>query len=183
MAHVRRSLILASVFVAACGHAPPAPVGQLPVTGLERFYCVDHADDGNCLIYRSPQPTAMQLATLATIYRVKSIIKLNIPWIPGDGGRDEAPRDVVVYAHPWLPLGPVDHDDVVSALDELDRAPKPVLVHCEHGEDRTGLLIGLWRVRHGSIAFSAWGEMRAFGFHQSIIGLTEVFERETGFSP
>jgi tyrosine-protein phosphatase SIW14 len=34
-----------------------------------------------------------------------------------------------------------------AILGEIAAAPKPVLVHCQHGEDRTGLIIAAYRVR------------------------------------
>jgi protein tyrosine/serine phosphatase len=41
----------------------------------------------------------------------------------------------------------------------------PVFVHCQHGADRTGAMIGLWRVTHQGWDFeTTWKEMRKYGF-------------------
>ena len=114
-------------------------------------------------------------------YGLKSVIKLNSAL----EARDEVPEGVERYEHPWLPAGPVDHDDLQSALDDLDDVPRPVLVHCEHGQDRTGLLIAVYRVRRGSWAQAAWNEWLAYGHVDSLLfrALRDAFVRETGFDP
>lgn len=170
---------------AGCIHRP-APDGALSAAGLARFYCVERSAPtaenprGECSIYRAAQPTREQLAALASTYHIRTVIKLNTS-LPFDGGHDDLPSGVDLIHHPWLPAGPVTPAEMQQTLDDLDAAPKPALIHCLHGEDRTGLLIGLYRVRHGAPAWAAWGEMRAYGFHASLLGLTEAFEDETGF--
>jgi protein tyrosine/serine phosphatase len=60
--------------------------------------------------------------------------------------------------------------ELVTALRQIRAAPKPVLVHCWHGSDRTGAVIAAYR-----IVFQEWtpaaaaDEMRhgGFGFHES----------------
>lgn len=58
-----------------------------------------------------------------------------------------------------------------------------VYVHCLHGQDRTGLVIGLERVlQERWTPERAYAEMLARGFHPMFLGLDEYFERRTGFS-
>lgn len=46
-----------------------------------------------------------------------------------------------------------------------DPARRPVFVHCQHGADRTGAMIGIYRVTQQGWAFGrTWSEMRRFGF-------------------
>lgn len=46
------------------------------------------------------------------------------------------------------------------------------LVHCTHGQDRTGLVVGMHRVLHdGWSARDAYGEMLAHNFHPELVGL------------
>jgi len=48
----------------------------------------------------------------------------------------------------------------------LDSASYPIYVHCRHGQDRTGTVIGLYRVFvEGMPAQQALDEMKAYGFH------------------
>jgi tyrosine-protein phosphatase SIW14 len=59
-------------------------------------------------------------------------------------------------------------EDIVKALQAIKDAPKPVLVHCQHGADRTGVVIAMYRV-----VFQSWSKEDAiaelkgggFGFH------------------
>jgi hypothetical protein len=166
------ALLIASLF--GCAHAPTAPSGNLPAAGLKRLYRVA---DG---VYRSEQPSAAQFAELQRLYGIRSVVKLNTA-LPGDGGHDALAPGMELADDPLLPAGPVSHEDLIDALDDVDTAPKPVLVHCAHGEDRTGLVVGLYRVRHGSMVQAAWSEMLVYGFHDDLIGLTEAFRREVGW--
>jgi hypothetical protein len=69
---------------------------------------------------------------------------------------------------------------------DVDAGPTPgaIYVHCLHGEDRTGLVIGLERVFvEGWSPESAWKEMLAFGFHTFYLGLDSYFFTQTGYFP
>lgn len=69
----------------------------------------------------------------------------------------------------------------VAALN--DESLRPVYVHCLHGEDRTGLIVGLYRVLHeGRTKAEAYQEMRKLGFHRSLRGLRAVWKRFDGKS-
>jgi tyrosine-protein phosphatase SIW14 len=63
-----------------------------------------------------------------------------------------------------------------------DASNGPIFVHCQHGEDRTGLIVGLYRVfyEHWSPS-DAWNEMEANGFHRILFLLKEYYEHATGF--
>lgn len=54
-----------------------------------------------------------------------------------------------------------------------------VFVHCEHGQDRTGLIIGAYRVNveHWKKA-DAYKEMLANGFHPALFGLQRYWDKE-----
>lgn len=52
-------------------------------------------------------------------------------------------------------------------LEIIDSAPKPVLVHCEHGEDRTGLVVAAYRVRVSRwVKDAAMAEALRFGYRR-----------------
>lgn len=46
-----------------------------------------------------------------------------------------------------------------------------VFVHCEHGQDRTGLVVAAYRVSQGWSKASAQAEMMECGFHPILLGL------------
>lgn len=48
-----------------------------------------------------------------------------------------------------------------------DASNQPVYVHCYHGSDRTGLMLGIFRIaRDGWTVQQAYSEMKACGFHR-----------------
>ena len=65
---------------------------------------------------------------------------------------------------------------VSTLLATLKRAPQePVFVHCQHGADRTGCMIGIWRVTQQGWTFpQAWAEMRRDGFNPRWQHLTQA---------
>ena len=71
---------------------------------------------------------------------------------------ENAPLDSL---DPITPLEALRLDRVLRALKAADR---PIYVHCEHGKDRTGLVIALYRVRYdGWTPERAAAEMAAMG--------------------
>lgn len=172
-----RALVVVAVLAASCGHVQTIMPGNLPAADLARLYCVDHPA---CTIYRSEQPSASAFAALVTSYHLKSDLKLNL----AIEARDHLAVGVDEIHVPWLPAGPVDHDDIERAIDGLSSSAKPVLIHCSHGVDRTGLLVALYRVKVQHVmASSAWAEWRAFGHGDDLPMLDEAFFRETGWRP
>jgi hypothetical protein len=64
-------------------------------------------------------------------------------------------------------------------MSEVEAAPKPLLVHCQHGEDRTGLIIAVYRVTTcGWAREAAWTEAKHFGYHNWLnIGLNNTWSQ------
>ena len=58
----------------------------------------------------------------------------------------------------WIPIKTkeITYDDIVHALQEFHKAPKPVLIHCRRGSDRTGCFVACYR-----IAFQDWEKQDA----------------------
>ena len=77
-----------------------------------------------------------------------------------------------------------DDSKMNEIIDILRTADRPVLVHCYHGEDRTGVVIGLERVFIEKWApANAYNEMLAHGFHRILLGLDEYFREKTASAP
>jgi protein tyrosine/serine phosphatase len=60
----------------------------------------------------------------------------------------------------------------------------PLFVHCQHGQDRTGLISGLFRVIYQNWEPSvAYDEMLDNGFHPILFLLDQYFIDKTGYNP
>ena len=81
-----------------------------------------------------------------------------------------------------IPMSPFTEpsEEAVELFFSLVRDSRlhPIFVHCMHGQDRTGLMVSLYRLKvDGWNANEAFQEMLKFGFHPSFENLTEVFFR------
>lgn len=62
----------------------------------------------------------------------------------------------------------------LRVLRDADRWP--IYIHCQHGRDRSGLIIALYRVRcEGWSLRAAYCEMKRFGFNSRLRGLERYF--------
>ncbi len=66
-----------------------------------------------------------------------------------------------------------DMDKLNSAVSLMD-CGQPVYVHCSHGMDRTGLVVYLYRIKHGWSKSAAQDEAFSYGFHADLNGLWRV---------
>jgi tyrosine-protein phosphatase SIW14 len=70
-------------------------------------------------------------------------------------------------------------DELLNILD--DPTEEPLFIHCKHGKDRTGLVIGLFRVeRQGWAPKKAYAEMLSYGFSPQLKALDGYFRKRTG---
>jgi protein tyrosine/serine phosphatase len=79
---------------------------------------------------------------------------------------------------PWHAI-PVSR--LIYLLELVNGVPKPVLVHCQHGQDRTGLVIAAYRVRiMGWSKDQSMNEALAFGYRNWLnYGLNKTWEELT----
>jgi protein-tyrosine phosphatase len=77
-------------------------------------------------------------------------------------------------------------DEILAIMD--NPAAQPVFVHCEHGIDRTGLIVALYEVKYlGMSAHDAYNDWRASG-HKGVGTLftghlDEYYWRKLGLRP
>ena len=114
-------------------------------------------------LYRSNHPLPWQLEAAARRHGLRSVINLrgHREACGSDAlGRAEAARLGLVHADQPLESRGAPHKDRVQRLIGLYRTlPKPILIHCKSGADRTGLAAGVWRLIHGGTAAAALGEL------------------------
>ncbi|MFA5205047.1 MAG: tyrosine-protein phosphatase [Lentisphaeria bacterium] len=116
-------------------------------------------------LYRSEQPDASDLPALKAM-GIKSVLSLR--HYHDDTREFERAGLVMIPFH--MDAGSVSEADLVAVLKLIQAAPKPVLVHCWHGSDRTGFVVAGYRmVIMGWAAPKAVEELRlgGFGYHES----------------
>ena len=117
-------------------------------------------------IYRGGAPTQAGLARLKAM-GIHTIIDLRCEH---KLAMQEKPRaEALGFTWVNLPMGaePPTQQQVDTLLAALAKAPaETVFVHCQHGADRTGCMIGIYRVQVQGWSFAdAWKEMRRYGFN------------------
>jgi protein tyrosine/serine phosphatase len=170
------ALISVLTLVGGCSTVAPAAAGPRPENwaspvaaspGLPNLHRV------NSSLYRSAQPSKegfVFLGTQASLANadppIKTVISLrafndDAPLVPASSGL----RLEQIRFKTWHP----EDEDVVKFLRiATTPALQPVLVHCQHGSDRTGTMVAIYR-----IAFEGWTKAQAtdeminggFGFH------------------
>lgn len=114
----------------------------------------------NDSIYRSEQPSSAGMIFLDSI-GIRSLLSIRSK----SDSSLAAGKDFAIY---HIPMEPTKffHEDVVAALTVLNHSPKPLLVHCSRGADRTGLIIAAYRIVYGGWSNEqAIEEMRNGGYH------------------
>ena len=130
----------------------------------ENFYIVD----ADARIYRSAQPDEAAFSELKRI-GVRSVLNLR------QGFRDtvkypEALSGIREYEC-GINTGMMDRADLVKALKIIRDAPRPLLIHCQHGADRTGAVVAAYR-----IVFQNWTPEEAIGeMEHSRYGMHKFF--------
>ena len=93
-------------------------------------------------IRRSGQPDAEEMAYLFTAEGIRSVLNLR----DHHDDKDEiGTLDIERFDIP-LSAGNITEDDLVGILQTVKRAPKPILIHCLHGSDRTGAAVAACRI-------------------------------------
>lgn len=144
------------------------------VPGIENGYRVSKD------VYRSGQPDETGFRLLQSI-GVKSVLNLR-----------EYHRDVkkavgtqLQLMHYPVAAGAVTPEDLEKILHMLRRAPKPVLVHCWHGSDRTGIVIAAYRIVEQNVSVEE-AEVEftdeKFGHHEFWYGNLRRLLRETDWA-
>ncbi len=117
-------------------------------------------------IYRGAAPTPAGLQRLKAM-GVQTIIDLRIA--PKTVRKEGILARSMGFRWINLPMGsdPPTPRQVSTFLATLKQAPaQPVYVHCQHGADRTGCMIGIWRVTQQGWTYpQAYAEMRRYGFN------------------
>lgn len=118
-------------------------------------------------IYRCGQPTKKEMSYLVEEHGIKSVLNLR----KHHSDKDEIENLNITLHEIPLAAGSLTEDDILLILKTIKNAPKPILIHCWHGSDRTGAAVAASR-----IVFEDWSVEDAieelkrdeFGHHETI---------------
>jgi tyrosine-protein phosphatase SIW14 len=162
---MKRILPLAFIAVALAAGADTNPrtrpvTWAVPVIDTTLENCFRVSDE----LFRCEQPEAKDAADLKAL-GVRTLLNLR--------HRHSDPKALADAGFALLvermEADEVTVDQLVAALRKFRDAPKPVMVHCWHGSDRTGVFVATYR-----IVFQGWNREAAldefrfgsFGFHE-----------------
>ena len=139
-------------------------------------------------IYRGAAPSPAGLRRLRAL-GVRTVIDLRIA--PKTVRKEKALAESAGLKWINLPMSgdPPTQAQVDTLLSALKTAPgEPVFVHCQHGADRTGCMLGIYRETQQGWNFDkTYKEMRQYGFKPYYIKLTDAVRkrapRGTGKDP
>ncbi|MCW5822808.1 MAG: tyrosine-protein phosphatase [Cyanobacteria bacterium TGS_CYA1] len=128
-------------------------------------------------LYRSGEPTKQGLLKLKEM-GFKTLIDLRAPSEQKFDEKAEAAKLDLKYIRMVMTSAPPTKEQVKTLLDEINKAKsdpanEKVLVHCAHGSDRTGCMIGIWRVSQEDWSYEdAYKEMRKYWFTPKFVKLS-----------
>ncbi len=152
-------LLLGFTFVAQLA-AQRNPLWATPVETktVENLYLID------CGVYRSAQSDEEAFSELKQL-GIKEVLNLRY-----FNKKDKvAAKSGLTRHHVRMLAGNCDWDKVVEALQIIKNRQGPIVIHCKHGADRTGLIVAMYR-----IVFQGWDKESAidelenggFNFHK-----------------
>jgi protein tyrosine/serine phosphatase len=115
-------------------------------------------------LYRSAQPDADELQEAVHQYGIRSVLNLRGPhrgvgWYEEEVGASQR-LGLTHYDYGLSSKRVLTPQQIHELLDLVRAAPKPLLIHCQSGADRTGLLSALYRYSEaGATAEEADGEL------------------------
>lgn len=153
------ALAVDALAVDAATNRPACWAQSIALTGVPNFHQV------STNLYRSAQPTAEGMQNLKQ-KGIETIVNLR----SFHSDRDEIGDTGLGYEHIYMKAWHPERKEIVRFL-QVATNPKrtPVLVHCQHGADRTGTMCAVYR-----IAVQGWSKEDAiremttggFGFHE-----------------
>lgn len=117
-------------------------------------------------LFRSQQPTTKEMQYLNQL-GFKTVINLR-RW---HSDQPEIVGTQLTELAIKMRAGKIEDDKVISILKAIQRSPKPILIHCWHGSDRTGVIVAMYR-----LVFQNWSKAQAidelmepeFGHHYNV---------------
>ena len=113
----------------------PAWAAPMAVEGLPNLHKVTDK------LYRSAQPSAEGMRNAEKL-GIKTVLNLRGLHSDADLAEGTSLKLARIKINTWA----MDEDDILEGLRIILQADGPVLVHCQHGADRTGTLMAAYRM-------------------------------------
>lgn len=126
---------LAAVLPLACAETAPEAAAPVQIKDAKNCYRLSPE------LYRSGQPGDDGFKALEKL-GLKSVLNLR----EYHSDTDEAEDTGLRLYRMKLAAGKVTREDLMNCLLIISSAPKPILVHCWHGSDRTGIVCAAYRI-------------------------------------
>jgi len=98
--------------------------------------------------YRSGQLSAKRLEYYTKKYKIKTVVNLRGTWPKANWWKQELAvtkqNNVCFFSIPMTAKKLTSKKNIRTILNIFDTAPRPILVHCQGGADRTGEISALW---------------------------------------
>lgn len=161
-------LLQASPAFSEDGSRDPDWAEAVPLAEAENFYKI------NADLYRAAQPSKEAFKHYEAL-GIRTIVNLRA----NHSDVDEIEGTSLVLMEIPINTWKITDADVVAALRAIKSAEKPVLVHCQHGADRTGTIIAMARM-----VFQGWTKEQAlaelvkggYGFHRIWVNIPRYIE-------
>ena len=135
-------------------------------------------------LFRMARPTPNDLQYLKEEKKIKTVLNLENDKYAVANEKKWAQQLGLNYQSVPMSAFSYPSDQLVDSALAIIRnsAMWPIVVHCKYGRDRTGLIIGLYRVEDGGwSATEAYDEMINIGFN-SLLPLDKYYRDRTGLS-
>lgn len=169
MKAVKRALLALAVTSAVLTLAGGAVVAGL-ITGRPAQHLVSRVVGINFGevepgLLRGGQPSTWRMAALDRTQQLRTVVSLAWADRPLDQPEADyfASRGVEYHRFSWRPNEVPSPAELDRALALLERAPRPIYVHCVGGKDRTGGLVGLWALRQGASLDDVTAQWERYG--------------------
>jgi len=191
LGRIRAGLVLALLAIVGCASAEHGSV-RSAASETGRGHRPANFVEVRPGLYRGGHPDGAGLDYLKSL-GVTRIVNLEIsnlieamPWDISEEVSEANARGLTEIRYPMSAFETAASGSFDQSMRELTALLKtasladPIYVHCKHGKDRTGLVIGLERVLVESWPpRKAHDEMLQLGFHPMFRGLERYFEKKT----
>lgn len=132
----------------------------------------------NDFLYRGGQPDLRAMQQLKAL-GVKSVINLRMTNDVWELEPALAAAGSIAYTNiPLNPLAAPTGAQVTNVLAAISSMPKPVFIHCQHGCDRTGTIIALYRIQQDHWPSSkALREAEAYGISPFEVEMRQLIKQ------